>query len=131
MTLREYITAYCNSHGLSQRQFAAQCDLTNGYISMLMSGVNPKTGKPIRPSIDTFMKLAKGMGISLNVLFQEIDDMPVSLTVQDDDDIWYELESIRRDPERRKLFSHAAHSTIDEIREANAILEALKNTRRN
>lgn len=41
MTLRDLISAYRKDHGLSQRQFANQCGLSNGYISMLEKGINP------------------------------------------------------------------------------------------
>lgn len=39
------------------------------------------------------------------------------------------LESIRHDPERKKLFKRASNSDINEVRQANAILDALKDTR--
>ena len=51
MTLGEYIKRYRKEHDLSQRQFAAQCGLSNGYISMLERGENPKTHKPIKPTL--------------------------------------------------------------------------------
>lgn len=79
MRLCEIITQYCTEHGLSYRQFALQSGVTNGYISMLVNGANPKTGKPLRPTVETYEKLAHGMGISLNDLFETMDDAPVSL----------------------------------------------------
>ena len=79
MTLRELITQYRSEHGLSQRQFATQCSLSNGYISMLEKGVNPKTQLPLTPTLPALKKLATGMGISLSELISVADDMPVSL----------------------------------------------------
>lgn len=49
---------------------------------------------------------------------------------EEDDQLLRELEAIRRDPERRRLFKRASHSDIDEVRQANAILDALKETKR-
>ena len=68
MTLVEIIKQYRQEHGLSQRQFAAQCGVSNGYISMLERGENPKTGEPIRPSLVQLRRIAKGMGMTLDEL---------------------------------------------------------------
>ena len=83
MTLRELITQYRTQHDLSQRQFATQCSLSNGYISMLEKGVNPKTGLPLTPTLPALKKLATGMGITLAELISIADDMPVSLIDED------------------------------------------------
>lgn len=79
MKLRDLIKNYRDAHDLSQRQFANQCSLSNGYISILEKGVNPKTGKPVTPTIPQLKKLADGMAMTLNELFEQVDDMPVSL----------------------------------------------------
>lgn len=79
MELKEYIRAYREAHDYSQRQFAEVCGLSNGYISMLERGVNPKTQQPVTPTLPVLKKLADGMGITLTTLFAEIDDMPVEL----------------------------------------------------
>lgn len=79
MKLRDLIKNYRDTHDLSQRQFANQCNLSNGYISILEKGVNPRTGKPVTPTIPQLKKLADGMAMTLNELFERVDDMPVSL----------------------------------------------------
>lgn len=79
MKLRDLIKNYRDTHDLSQRQFANQCNLSNGYISILEKGVNPRTGKPVTPTIPQLKKLADGMAMTLNELFDLVDDMPVSL----------------------------------------------------
>lgn len=79
MTLGNIIKKYRIDHQLSQRQFALQCRVSNGYISMLEEGRNPKTKEPIVPSIATMQKLATAMGMSLNDLMAETSDMKVSL----------------------------------------------------
>lgn len=60
MTLKEYVIEYRKSHKISQRKFAAMCDLSNCFISMLEKGDNPHTQKPITPSLPTLKKLATG-----------------------------------------------------------------------
>lgn len=84
MTLGEIILRYRAEHGLSQRQFAAQCKaVTNGYISMVEQGKNPATGKPVIPSIEKLTAFAHGMGMSLSDLLNMADDMPVSIGAPD------------------------------------------------
>lgn len=79
MTLRELIKEYRTEHGLSQRQFAVACGLSNGYISMLENNLNPKTGLPVIPSLEALKKISDGMGTSLSELFQASEDIPVDL----------------------------------------------------
>lgn len=79
MTLSDLVQEYRREHGLSQRQFASACGLSNGYISMLERNVNPKTGQPVTPSLPALKKIADGMGISLTDLFTRTDDIPVDL----------------------------------------------------
>lgn len=84
MTLGELIQKYRTEHGISQRQFAVACDLSNGYISMLERGENPKTKLPVTPTLPAMRKIAQGMGVSLTELFVSVDDMPVDLMLSDD-----------------------------------------------
>ena len=86
MTLKEYVIEYRKSHKISQRKFAAMCDLSNGFISMLEKGDNPHTQKPITPSLKKLKKLATGMGISLDELLSVTDDIQLNLTAFDLED---------------------------------------------
>lgn len=79
MKLGDLIKAYRDAHELSQRQFANQCELSNGYISILEKGINPSTGKPITPTLPQMKKLADGMSMTLSDLFEKIDDMPIDI----------------------------------------------------
>lgn len=79
MTLGDLVKDYRTMHDLSQRQFASLCGLSNGYISLLEKGLNPKTEKPITPTIPQLCKLAEGMGMTVNDLLEKVDDMPIDL----------------------------------------------------
>ena len=79
MKLGDLIKEYRDSHDLSQRQFANQCDLSNGYISILEKGINPSTGKPVTPTLPQLKKLADGMRMTLSELFEKADDMPIDI----------------------------------------------------
>ncbi len=80
MTLGQLIKEYREKNNLSQRQFANISNVSNGYISMLEEGKNPKTKGPIVPSIITMKKLSVAMNMTIDELFCSIDDMPVKLS---------------------------------------------------
>lgn len=84
MTLSELVIQYRAEHDLSQRQFAIQCGVSNGYIAMLEKNQNPKTGQPMVPTIPSLMKIASGMGMTLSELFANVEDMPVDLSYEDE-----------------------------------------------
>ena len=83
MTLSDIVQEYCREHDMSYRRFADMCGLTSGYITMLVKGENPNTGKPLRPTIDTYVKLADGMGITVSELFKRMDDAPIDFNSPD------------------------------------------------
>ena len=80
MKLSDLIIDYRTRMNISQRDFSRRCDLSNSYISFLEKEKNPKTGKPLIPTLEQYKKLADGMGISVHRLFELIDDdAPVDL----------------------------------------------------
>lgn len=79
MTLRELVVKFRKEHGISQRQFANMCDLSNGYISMLERNINPSTGLPLIPSLPSINKIAHGMGMTVHELLLQAEDMPIEL----------------------------------------------------
>lgn len=109
MTLGEYIIEYRQAHGLSQRQFAKQCDLTNGYINMIEAGINPKTKQPIVPSIASYKKIAQATGKSLHDLLSVIDDAPIQVN-----DLPSNYVDRSNDILRFALFGDAAEGFTDE-----------------
>ena len=87
MKIGEIILDYRTRMDISQRQFARRCDLSNSYISFLEKDVNPQTGKPLVPTLEQYKKLATGMDMSLQQLFEMLDqDAPVSMEFSHSDD---------------------------------------------
>ena len=80
MRIGEFIYNYLIEHQMSQRQFAKKCNFSNGYISMLINNVNPKTGKPLVPSLTALLSISKAMGISLDALIDAVDDLDVDIS---------------------------------------------------
>ena len=67
---------------MSQREFAKRCNLSNSYISFIENECNPKTGRPMTPTIEQYKKIADGMSITVQELFESLDvDSPVKLNV--------------------------------------------------
>ena len=85
MTLGDVIKEYREKNGISQRQFASMCGLSNGYISMLEKNCNPNTGEPLIPSLPAIKSVASAIGITLDDLLAKIGDMPVDLGSRKDD----------------------------------------------
>ena len=79
MTLGEYIKAYREAHGESQRSFAVRCGLSNTNISFLERGINPNTGKPIAPDVLTLQKIANAIGVSVHDIIASTDDFAIDL----------------------------------------------------
>jgi transcriptional regulator with XRE-family HTH domain len=69
MSIGEIIQQYCRERGITQKQFARASKVSSGYISMLVNEKNPKSGRPIVPTIDTFDNIASAMCISTEELF--------------------------------------------------------------
>ena len=80
MKLSELIRDYRSRNQISQREFSRKCGLSNTYISFLEKEINPKTGRPLVPTIEQYKKISNGMDISVQELFELLDDdSPVDL----------------------------------------------------
>lgn len=80
MKLSSIIIDYRKRMQISQREFARRCGLSNSYISFIENEYNPRTGKPIVPTIEQYQKIASCMSMSLQQLFEMLDeDSPVEL----------------------------------------------------
>lgn len=110
MTLSDFVKEYRKEHDLSQRQFAAICGLSNGYISMLERNLNPKTGLPLTPSLPALKKISTAMGMSLGDLLTAVDDMPIDLLSDISEDCANELV---RPHERGRTYGRYGYCAYD------------------
>lgn len=74
MILGDLIKQYRNNKNMSLRDFAKQCGLSHTYISALEKNIDPRTGKPIAPTLDTVKYLSKGMNMSIEDILKILDD---------------------------------------------------------
>ena len=73
MPLSEIVKIFRREFMIPMDQLAADSGLSKAYISMIENNKNPRTGKPIVPSIDTLRKLASGMRMDLDTLLAVMD----------------------------------------------------------
>lgn len=81
MKLSQLLKEYRESNDISQRELGRRCGLSNSLISLIEMGINPQTGKVMSPDLETYRKLAYGMQMSLQQLFEQLgDDAMVNLS---------------------------------------------------
>lgn len=76
MKLGDIILNYRNSFTpkMSQREFAKKCGLSHTYIAALEKNIDPRTGKPIAPTLDTVKYVSKAMNLPIDELLKMLDD---------------------------------------------------------
>lgn len=85
MKVGEWLKLYRQQHNLSMQALADLCGFSKAYINVLEKGINPKTGKPISPTIQTFEKIARGTKTDVDTLLKLLDrDQPVTVNANDD-----------------------------------------------
>ena len=75
MSIGDLIKQYREKMGLSQREFANKCGISNVSISQYeKNGINPKTGKPFKIEFVTYLKLAQAMDMDIDEMFEILGD---------------------------------------------------------
>ena len=78
MRIGDVIKQYRDEHGETQRSMAMRLGCSFAYVAMLESGINSKTGKEVKPSIDIFIALARLLGTDVDGVLRMVDgDQPV------------------------------------------------------
>lgn len=80
MNIGEIIEKYIKENGMSQRSFAKAAGMSTGYISMLVSGKNTHSDKPIAPTLSTLIGIAAAMGVTLDDLLEQADDINIDIS---------------------------------------------------
>ena len=70
MKIGDLIKDFRSKNKLSQEDFGRMCSLSKGYISMLESGKNPSTNKPIFPTVETIKQIGNALGVDFNYLIK-------------------------------------------------------------
>ena len=113
MKLKDLLYQYRVNNSLTMEEFAERCGLTKGCISMLESGKNPRSGRPLTPKLATLNKLAGGMHITLDDLLRSVDSFPISLRAGTDDPIFPTAKEEKLLDLFRKLNAAGQNKLID------------------
>lgn len=73
MTLGDLVKKYREKHNISMDEFSKMCALSKGYISMLENNINPRSNKPIAPTLPTIKKIATAMNADIDSILKIID----------------------------------------------------------
>lgn len=104
-----------NERGLLQSDLAEAFSVSQSTIASWENGSR-------QPGIDLVLQIAAYFNVTTDEILGVDRD-------NDNHDLWELREQVRRDPERRELFHKARYADIDEVRQAVAILDALKKTK--
>ena len=88
MKVGEWLKLYREQHNLSMQALADLCVFSKAYINVLEKGVNPTTGQPISPTMQTFEKIARGTKTDVDTLLKILDgDQPITVNAPASDDL--------------------------------------------
>ena len=76
MTIGMLIENYQREHMISEREFAKLCGLSHTQINSLKKG-KTSNGKPFKPSIDTLRKVAAVLGMSVQEVLMNAEDLTI------------------------------------------------------
>ncbi len=130
MKLGAWIKKYRKEHTMSMQDMADRCGFSKAYIGQLEKGINPKTGKPISPTIHTMEKIAKGVGMDLDSFLNLLsDDQDVTLPAVKKIDLQAELEKLlqQMNADDTTIAMFNGDSPMDEETK-ELMLASLKNT---
>ena len=82
MNIGTLIENYQMEHHMSEREFARKCGISHTHINALKKGVT-SAGKVFTPTVDTLRKVAAAMGISLQTLMMEVEDLEIKWEEKD------------------------------------------------
>lgn len=122
MKLGEVIREHREQHGLSQREFARRCNLSNVAIAAIENGFR-SDGKIVAPKFETIRKIARAMGISTEALIYKCDDFDIDIS--DDDPVEaFVREAEKQSPDENMLIQ--AYRLIPAEHRLEAIEAVLK-----
>lgn len=106
------IRKYRVERGMSQAELAERIGKKRSAVGNYETGAR-------EPDYDTLGALARALGVSETALLGDASD---------DGELWALREELRRDPDRRMLFSLAKNGSARDVRQAVALIDALKKT---
>lgn len=125
MTLGDLIKKYRDENSISMDYFAQKSGLSKSYVSMLERNKDPR-GNTITPSIETIVKVAKGIGEPFENVFKKLDqNQKIILNSTIDDNIMRTIQAIADAISGldMSMVSQSIEKIKDTIPEYNKVLE--------
>lgn len=97
-----------------------QADIVNALAVSASTVSDWATGKKY-PRVDSMQRLADFLGVLLS-------DLTVEDSRKSEDDLWTLRQQEREDPDRKALFMLSKYGSAKDIRQVNALIDALKAT---
>lgn len=119
-TIGQNIKAIREKAGITQDTLAETVDINRVTLAKYESDLSVPGGKVLH-------RIAKALHVSADVI---LGDGEADMS-DDDKELWELREQVRREPDRRALFSLAKNADINEVRQAIAIMDALKKSSAN
>lgn len=69
----EYIRKYRGE--ISLRDFADKCGISHTHLDSIEKGIDPRTGKPVKVTVETLKKIANAMNMTINDLLIKSGDV--------------------------------------------------------
>lgn len=105
--LGNIIKEFRESNSYSLREFSKICGISHTYIDKLEKGVDPRSGKPVEPTLDTLEKIAQSMNMTLETLLSKIGKINIKRTQSDNDDFENRDKLSKFDESRKQEFTTA------------------------
>ena len=115
MTLGDLIKEYREKHNISMDVFSKMCNLSKGYISMLENNTNPRSNKPIAPTLPTIKKIASAINADVDSILRALDsDQEISLDSKSEEPVFYSITNAEIG-KRIKYARDLRNATLDDI----------------
>lgn len=102
VSLGNIINIFRVDQNMSMSEFSELSGLSKPYISMLERGINPSTQKPVAPSIGSFKKAARAMGVPLDDLIHAVsDNHPISFMSSPEEDTFGDVPPSQKEKTSR------------------------------
>lgn len=112
---------------MSLRDFAHLCgDISHTQIDSIERGVDPRTGKPVKPTVETLAKIAKGTGVSIAYLAALANNEEPDATYYTDQETARLAQELKDNPEYRALLDATRDLKPESIKEIMAFIKFQK-----
>lgn len=128
MELGEFIKKYREENDLSLREFANKSGLSHAYIAKLESGIDPRSGKKVEPTLDTIKKIADATDTQLIEILKLMGYVDADIEGKSERMLDEEIKDIlsNLDPEFIDILKDLEGMTKEEKKVFTIFLEGMK-----